>query len=134
MKKSLLFLLLFVNTFVYSQSRLGSRSEDIIEEFESDYKIFSDYSDEGNLTILVNFDNDYLGYYMFMDQSEFCNSVIIEPLNQGVLNFFVETYNKKYVIINTNKWKMYAENGNIANISLIKANDGKMLFIWTFDE
>ena len=52
------------------------------------------------------------------------------PDNQGALNFYVELYNKQYVIVSPTKWKMYSK-GGIANIQLIYPDSDGYCFIWT---
>ena len=50
------------------------------------------------------------------------------PLKQGGLNYFVEDYNSKYVIVSDTEWKFYNQNG-IMYISLIEVQ-GTPAFVY----
>jgi len=132
MKKLLLtifFALIFVVAF--SQARLGYSASDIRTEFqESRYKLKSSYTDTGIYYITIRIENASVVYYFNSDR--ICTLTCIIPDNQGALNFYVELYNKMYVIVSSTNWKMYSANG-ISNITLVYPEEGGYYFTWTID-
>ncbi len=112
----------------FSQSRLGSSASEIKSEFwESSYNLSSGYSKNGTYYISIQTERATANY--LFDDEGICNICMIIPDNQGALNFYVELYNTKYVIVSSTKWKMYSNNG-IANIELIYPEDGGYYFVW----
>jgi hypothetical protein len=104
---------------VSGQSRLGYSVNDIKKEFsDKSFALTSGY-------------DSYNHYYLFNNAS-YCDKVLIIPDDNGKLNYFVEEYNKSYVIINNMEWKMYDE-GGISSIRLVFPGDKgeKPFFVWT---
>jgi hypothetical protein len=129
--KRKLFILLFAicSTIIFGQARLGSTVSDIKSEFsESSYNLKSGYDSDDDYYIILTTEKAEVLHYFNSDK--ICNLSIIKPKNQGALNYYVELYNKQYVIISDRKWKMYSENG-IANIELLFPESGKYLFRWS---
>jgi hypothetical protein len=112
-----------------SQARLGSTIGDIYSEFKDD-GITVGTTDDGDKYAAMLLGN-YLVTYFFFDKSQTCNATFIEPKTQGSLNSLVEIYNKQYVIVNNNSWRMYSQNGNVANITLFIPENGKATFMWS---
>lgn len=129
MEKTLLTILFAITSVIaFGQARLGSSAADIKSEFwESKYKLKSDYDKDGDYYITIETERATVFYYFNTDKV--CTSTVIAPDNQGALNFYVELYNKQYVIVSSTKWKMYSENG-IANIELVYPKDGGYFFVW----
>ncbi|MBN2747802.1 MAG: hypothetical protein JXR34_13830 [Bacteroidales bacterium] len=136
MKKMMFMVVLMVIAIdVTSQARLGSTYKEIKDEFEnsSDDVLTEKYvSDpaEGMYYkyIEVKIDNALVGY--FFTTSLICYLTIIVPDHDGALNYYVEYYNKHYVIISPTKWRMYNRNG-YCDINLKYDDDGSYHFTWT---
>ena len=112
----------------YSQARLGSSATEIKNEFwETKHNLKSGYTDDGIYYISIWTERATVFYYF--NEDKVCILCMIIPDNQGALNFYVELYNKQYVIVSSTEWKMYS-NGGIAEISLIFPDDGGYYFLW----
>lgn len=120
-------LLLLVNV-AFSQARLGSTASEIKNEFwESTYNLKSGYTDDGIYYVSIETERASVMYWF--NTEKVCTLCMIIPDNQGALNFYVELYNKQYVIVSSTEWKMYSADG-IAKISLIYPEDGGYYFLW----
>ncbi len=118
----------FLQSFSWGQARLGSSAKDILEEFnESSYERESGYTDD--LTYYITIKTSRASVVYFFDSDNYCDRCIIIPEDQGALNFYVEQYNKQYVILSSKAWKMYTSSG-IANIDLVYGDDGMYYFLW----
>ena len=129
MKKALLTILFSITAIIaFGQARLGTSAADIKSEFwENKYNLKSGYDKDGDHYITIETERATVIYYFNTDKV--CTSTVIAPDNQGALNFYVELYNKQYVIVSSTKWTMYSENG-IANIELVYPKDGGYFFVW----
>lgn len=123
MKKLLTSLLLLISTIGMSQSRIGYTAKEIIQEFNN-HKIESEYSSNGDLILIVQIGDLCEVLYMFFDKSETCSAVAIMPKSNFATNYFVEKYNKEYVILSNKAWRMYYNN-MIINIRMQKS-DGNL--------
>jgi hypothetical protein len=127
---SLLFIL-FISA-INAQARLGASFTEIKTEFsDSKFSLENGFDKEGDLYISIETLSSKVIYYF--NESKICELTIIIPNNQGALNYYVENYNKQYVIINSTEWKMYSAEG-IASIQLIYPDSGGYLFIWSSNE
>ena len=121
---------LFCSTFsVKSQSRLGFTSAEIFSDIGARYQLSVDFTKEGEKILNCEMGQVYVSY-CFFDKSTTCNAVAITPKTQGALNYFVEQYNKNYVIIDSMNWRMYSNEGSISAISLVTSDDGTTYFLW----
>jgi len=128
MKKYLLTLLLIISSlFGFSQSRIGYSESDIRKEF-SDSKFEVGYTDNNIKYISTYFDQRLFVVY-FLDSKNICYMTSATPTDGGMINYLVESFNKKYVIVDERNWKSYSENG-ILYISLIEVQ-GKLTFVYT---
>jgi hypothetical protein len=124
----LVILFLILSVIVFGQARVGSSAADIKSEFwESSYNLKSGYNNDGDYYITIETERASVTY--FFNSEKICTSTFIIPNNQGALNFYVELYNKQYVIVSSTQWKMYSNNG-IANISLVYPDGGGYFFLW----
>lgn len=130
--------MMFFTVVVVSQARLGSSYKEIKDEFghDPDYnlteKLVSEPVDGMYYKYIeVSFDKASAGY--FFTTELICYMTIIVPDNQGALNFYVEYYNKHYVIISPTRWRMYNSNG-YCDIKLVYLDDGTYYFTWTDGE
>lgn len=118
MKNKLAFLLLMlISMTVFSQARLNFSYDEIKEEFKDPiYDLTSNYDSDGDLYIAIFTSKTTTLYYF--DENKYCVATYIFPDNEGILNYYVEQYNKKYVILSENKWRAYSNYGYV-NIDLI---------------
>jgi hypothetical protein len=130
MKRTLLTILFAITSIVaFGQARLGTSATDIRSEFSaSSYNLKSGYDDDGDYYITIETERATVIYYFNSDK--ICYLTLISPDNQGALNFYVELYNKQYVIISAKEWKMYSE-GGIAKIELVYPESGGFYFLWS---
>lgn len=130
MKRTLLTILFAIATMVvFGQARLGSKVSEIKSEFyESNYNLKSGYANDGDYYITITTEKATVAYYFNSDLV--CYLTAIMPNNQGALNFYVELYNKQYVVVSATEWKMYSNNG-IAKISLVYPDGGGYYFLWS---
>ena len=130
MKRTLLTILFAITSvIVFGQSRLGSTASEIKSEFwENTYNQKSGYDKDGDYYITITTPKATVTYYFKTDK--ICYLTAIIPDNQGALNFYVEQYNKQYVIVSSKQWKMYSD-GGIANIQLIYPEGGGYYFLWS---
>jgi hypothetical protein len=127
MRRTLLTILFAITSIIaFGQARLGTSATDIRSEFsESSYNLKSGYDDDGDYYITVETERATVIYYFNSDK--ICYLTLIAPDDQGALNFYVELYNKQYVIVSAKEWKMYSENG-IAKIELVYPESGGFFF------
>jgi hypothetical protein len=130
MKRTLLTILFAITIAIaYGQARLGSTASEIKSEFwESSFNQRSGYDSDGDYYITITTERSTTTYYFNADKV--CYLTAIFPDNQGALNFYVELYNERYVIVSSKQWKMYSSNG-IANIQLIYPEGGGYYFLWS---
>lgn len=128
MKKLLFFIAFIVSVNINAQSRIGYTLSDIRAEFtKNNYKMKLTSNTSGSSTFEVHMEKCIVLY--ILNKDNVCFSSAIFPSNQGVLNWYVEQYNKKYVIVSSTSWKMYSE-GGISKINLI-IKDDFYYFVWT---
>jgi len=121
----------FIALISFSQSRIGHTVNQIKEEFSNnEYNLKSGYDKDGDYYIKIDEKRATVLYYF--NDNHYCTMTIISPDNQGALNWYVERYNKLYVITSSTTWKMYNENG-ISNIELFYPKNGGYMFIWKKD-
>lgn len=130
MKRTILTILFAITSIIaFGQARLGTSATDIRSEFsESRYNLKSGYDDDGDYYITIETERATVIYYF--NSEKICYLTLIAPDNQGALNYYVELYNKQYVIVSSKQWKMYSENG-IANIELVYPEGGGYFFRWS---
>lgn len=131
MKRTLLTILFAITSvIVFGQARLGASASEIKSEFwESNYKLKSGYDSDGEYYITIETERAIVIYYF--NSERMCTLTVIIPDNQGALNFYVELYNKKYVIVSSKQWRMYSDE-DIANIHLIYPEGGGYYFLWSY--
>jgi hypothetical protein len=125
MKTLILSALLLASTTLLSQVRLGNSRSEIYKEFQEYSPEFGTFED-GTPHLSFTTSRAYVRHSF--NASGYCTDAMVVPLNQGALNFYVEMYNRQYVIVSQTEWKMYNSNG-IATIKLISYND-MAFFLW----
>jgi hypothetical protein len=118
-----------IATIAVAQSRLGSTQDQIRSEFwEKRHEMQSGYDKDGNAYTSIRTRNSTVFYYF--NTAGDCTATFIIPDNQGALNFYVELYNSRYVIVSNRHWKMYSSSG-IAEVKLIYLDNGHYYFMWS---
>jgi hypothetical protein len=128
MKNLILILsLLLAPLFASSQSRIGYTEQQIRQDFSTE--TFKQAYTEERVKYIYFDDGRILSMYFF-NEDGICVICSATPLNEGTLNYLVETYNKQYVIIDDKNWKSYTKNGGIIYISLVEIN-GVLTFVYS---
>ncbi len=110
-----------------AQARLGSKSQDICEEFNlTDANYFND--PEVGLFLKFYPDPNVIVSY-FLDKDSICTSVLIQTLTKEMTDFIVNNYTKKEYLKTENGWLM-RDNEIIFRIIQEKEEDGRSLFYW----
>ena len=109
-----------------AQARLGSTLTEIYSEF-SDNNPSMKTLDDGRKSLRVLTDRATIDYVFNSNQE--CEVTLILPNGQGDLNYYVETYNSRYVILSAKEWRMYSSDGAIARITIENYKD-KTFFMW----
>lgn len=121
-------LLVTVISTALGQSRLGSSAAEIKQEFQGyGNTVNSDYSNEGTYYVTVDLEKAVVFYWF--DEDFICVLCVVAPKNQGGLNFYVENYNSKYVVVSSTQWRMYYE-GGYSDITLVFPEEGGYYFVW----
>jgi hypothetical protein len=131
MKLMWVIVLSFLHQNLFCQARLGSSVAELKKEFsDKSFELVSGYDSEKDYYIRIW--TDIATVYYYFEEDLLCNLVFITPDDNGKLNYYVEDYNKSYVIINNREWKMYNETG-IASIKLVYPEEkgDKPYFVWT---
>lgn len=126
MRKALLIIAILYSTVATAQARLGSSLGEIYNEFSDDNPSMNTL-DDGRKTLRVTTDRATVDYVFNSNQE--CNATLILPNGQGDLNYYVETYNSRYVIISSKEWRMYSSDGAIAKITMETYKE-KTFFMW----
>lgn len=129
MKKTILTIMFSITSCIlFGQARNGNSAADISAEFsERIYDLKSGLTKDGDYYILIKTERASVLYNF--DSDKVCTTTVIVPENDGALNFYVEMYNKQYVIISPTSWKMYSSQG-ILDIELVYPEGGGTYFIW----
>ena len=127
MKKALLLMMMAWSLTTTAQARIGSTLGEIFNEFSDNNPSYRTL-DDGRVTMRVLTDRATIDY-VFNDEQN-CEATLILPHRQGDLNYYVETYNSRYVIISSREWRMYSGDGSIAKITMETYQD-KTFFMWT---
>jgi hypothetical protein len=117
----------FVFNSLFSQSRIGYSEYEIRSEFKFDN--FVTHTMEGGNKYIVKEELGIKDYYYF-NSDNICTVCLREPTTTVILNWMVESYNKKYVIISPREWNIYCDNGTILSC-VLKNVDGTNYFVIT---
>lgn len=125
-----LFTILFFSLFVISanaQARIGWTEQEIKNEF-SDNTFTSGFANNEVYYIQTRFIHSDIIYYF--NDDNLCYGVVIFPITELDINYYVQNYNSKYVIISDKEWKQYFDNGNIMTINLFyEPKSGRTMFV-----
>jgi len=129
MKRVIVFLMFIVFTeLLNGQARIGSTEKEIIIELNEN-GIDSHRENLKNDDYFIRFETARAEVYYLFGNDKICYATAIFPKTQGDLNYYVEAYNKKYVIISATEWKMYSNEG-ITSIKLMFTEDKQSFFYW----
>ena len=127
MKNVCIIVALIIALSVNAQARLGSKSQDICEEFNlTDANYIND--PEAGFLLLFNPDPDVIVSY-FLNTDSVCISMLIQTTSQKMTDFIVNNYIKKEYLKMEDGWLM-RDNGFIFKIIQKKYDDGGSLFYW----
>lgn len=129
MIKYLIVLCLLYSNVAFSQVRLNYTKSDIISEFSNENFKLDEFNYDG-LDAVTIFTKRVNLLYLF-NKNNVCKVSILIPHTQQDLKYFIEMYNRNYVIISDTEWKMYSEN-SVANIELIYTQ-GKQAIRWSIN-
>ena len=114
-----------------AQSRIGYSESDIRHKEFPEKEFISGTFNNGEKWISWNAET-VICTYVF-DSTNICSWCAIQPKNQGALNYYVEQYNKNYVIIYDTHWKWYSDKG-IIKITLSFPKDAEGYSTFYFDQ
>ncbi len=136
MKKLILFIgLIFSFNLVFSQVRMGYTVSQIKSDLGYDLTYeFKSFIVDGATYYYLSFATDNAWVFHYFASNEYDAKAImakVVPDDQGALNLYVETYNKKYVIVSSKEWKAYIGTA-IYTIKLrYDDEDNYSYFIWS---
>ncbi|OYT15492.1 MAG: hypothetical protein B7C24_12790 [Bacteroidetes bacterium 4572_77] len=113
-----------------AQVRLNTSSQEILQEFEKE-GIIQDTNTSGAVYLML--DADYWTVYYTINEASICTQCFIVPADNEVINYFVEKYNKNYVVIGIKEWRSYY-GADVASIVLKETEDGEAFFLWEMME
>lgn len=128
MKKLILILTILISFMSNSQSRLGYSYTEVKNEFSDQYTFTTGYRDELGKFLEFEIPGGMVTYY-FNDESV-CYFVTLVPESKGDLHFFIEEYNKKYVITSRTSWLIYTD-GYEVKINLEYLKNGIYVFYYS---
>ena len=128
MKKLILILTILISFISNSQSRIGFSYNEIRDEFSEHYTYTTGYRD--NLGKFLEFEIPGAVTTYYFNEDNVCNLVTLLPNSKGDLHYFIEEYNKKYVVVSKVEWRVYTD-GYIINITLEYVKDGVYVFMFT---
>lgn len=127
MKNVCIIVALIIALSVNAQARLGSKSQDICEEFNL---TDANYINDPEVGLFLKFypdPNVIVSYYL--DKDSICTSVLIQTLTKEMTDFIVDNYTKKGYLKIEDGWLM-RDNGFIFKIIQKKDEDESSLFYW----
>ena len=117
---------LMITISANSQARLGSKAEDIFQEFAEQGIEYSGTKDE---MYLVYYFNDNLIIQYYFDKDSICDKVLIQTFNQEMTDFLFDTYETRGYF-KTNEGWLPRKNGIIYKIAHQVEKDGTNYFLW----
>lgn len=112
----------------FSQAMIGYNMSEVKGNYPNEKWEFGFWDKEERLQTMSFEDENVIVIYYF-NKSFVCFTTTIVPKTQGILQGWIENYNKKYVIVNDTNWKFYTPSG-ILNCSLDKTENGLYYFRW----
>ena len=128
---AMLFLTMLGNDAV-SQPLFGYTPSEVRSEFPNASWTYDKWGDNKDMLMMSYSTQTFEVSYLF-NQNNKSVFTSISPTKQGTLQYLIETYNNRYVIISNTKWKLY-KGGSIFVCELLQKNDGSYFFFWTLEE
>ena len=125
MKQLLFAVALMLCTAILGQARIGYSMSEIKSEF-SEFSQRTGYTDDMTPYLRVDMSRASVIYYF---EDGICTLSVVVPDDQGALNYFVEQYNRQYVILSPSEWKAYVS-GGIIGAKLFFKEEGGYYIIW----
>jgi hypothetical protein len=123
LKKSLFACFIFVAFNIINckaQMKLGQHLNQIKEEHANgELQPNESYGYTYGLTVT----KEDVYFLYFLNKELYCYMTVINPLNSGCLQSWIESLNKKWVIVDNFHWKYYREDGTVFNAELRKVKD-----------
>jgi hypothetical protein len=127
MKNVCIIVALIIALSTNAQARLGSKSQDICEEFNLNDTNYINDPEVGLFLLFYPDSNVIVSYYL--DKDSICTSVLIQTLTKEMTDFIVDNYTKKGYLKIEDGWLM-RDNGFIFKIIQKKDEDESSLFYW----
>ena len=126
MKNFILISACLLSLLVNAQARLGSKAQDIYEEFKDQC---IEYENDIKSFYLIYYFNDDLIIQYYFDKDSICDRVLIQTISQEMTDFIVSTYDVRGYFRIKDGW-LPRINGIICRIlHIVKEND-RNLFLW----
>ena len=126
MKNFILISACLLSLLVNAQARIGSKAQDIYEEFQDKW---IEYENDIKSFYLIYYFNDDLIIQYYFDKDSICDRVLIQTFTQEMTDFIVSTYDVRGYFRIKDGW-LPRNNGIICKIlHIVKEND-RNLFIW----
>ena len=127
MKNLFIIVALMITLAANSQARLGSRAQDIYDEFESQD---IEYIDDPEVGLYLSFypDSNVLVNY-YLDADSVCTSVTIQAFTQEMTDFLISNYTNKGYLKTDDGWLM-RDGGVIYKIYHYSEKPENNLFLW----
>ena len=116
-----------INSYSYSQARMGSSVADLQEEFKGDPSLVSGFPTNSWLSVEMP---TAVVFYIFNSKGT-CAETIISPTTTVDLNYYLNRYDTEYKKTSEGNWVIVEECYNIY-ITLKITEDGVYFFSWTF--
>lgn len=127
MKNLFIIVALMITLAANSQARLGSKAQDIYNEFELDGIEYINDSEVGLYLSFYPDSNVLVNYYL--DADSICTSVSIQTFTEEMTNFIINNYTRKGYLKINDGWLMRDVDIIFKIVHQIN-EDGSNLFFW----
>lgn len=115
-----------LSLMVNAQARIGSKAQDILDEFQGEDIEFL-YGEKGNAYILLKID-DFIEVYYYLREDSICTSTLIVTNSKEATDKIINNYNEKGYLKTDTGWLMRGDD-IIVKINYALVN-GQGLFYW----
>jgi len=126
MKNLFIIAVLMITLTANAQARLGSKAEDIYQEFKNEGIVYEEINES---MYLYYFFNDDLIIQYYFDKDSICDRVLIQTFTQEMTDLIIDTYNARGYVKIKDGW-LPRNNGIISKILHIEKENNRNLFIW----
>ena len=110
----------------------GYNPSEIREKYPNADWHYDKYGDAKDLLVMY-YDNESMRVMYFFNYNNVSTGTAIVPKNKGTLQWLIETYNNRYVILDNTHWKYY-DDGSVYKCTLDQTSDGRYYFDWIIEE